>query len=117
MAEAWANVPQKRLCETISLLYTVNDIIVQPTENPPPIHPESTRRLTIEQELNIVEILAFLSATHADPLKVMAVCIEEGDKGDSLLIRLATNTGDCSDVVNGFQRMAKILERCALRGD
>ena len=75
------------------------------------------RQLTLRRERGLVEILAFLAATIDDPLKIMAVCVEESLTGDSLIIRVATNTGDCTDTVFGFQQIARILKRASKRGE
>jgi hypothetical protein len=117
MPNEWGNISRKRLMETITLLWTLKDIPGTPKENNLPVDGPSMRQLTIERERSIVEILAFLSATTDDPLKVMAVCVEESSGHDCLTIRLATNTGDCSDVEAGFRNMAKVLERSTKRGD
>ena len=102
--------------ETITLLWTLNEVPEDPKENTPPLQAQSTQQLTLEHEIAITEFLAFLSVTSDDSLKVMAVCIEEGHDHSSLIIRLASNTGDCSDAEIGFNQVARILEQSSLRG-
>ena len=60
--------------------------------------------------------LAFLSSISDNPLRVMAVCIEEHDNKEGITIRMASNTGDMSLVVNGFNKMAQVLEQAARQG-
>ena len=119
MAEPWGNVSNRRLMETIVILWALTDVPGGPAVRKPP-HPLSeglaTRQLSFEREMNFVEMLAFLSGTSDDPSKVMAVCIEESSTGDSLTIRLAANSGDCSEILDGFRRMAMTLEQSSRRG-
>jgi hypothetical protein len=119
MADSWGNVSRQRLMETIVILWTLTEVpggsnIHTPTRLP--LENQAARQLTFEREKGLVEILAFLSGTTDDPSKVMAVCIEEGSAGDSLTIRLASNSGDCSDALSGFKRIATILEQSSGRG-
>lgn len=119
MAESWGNVSRQRLMETIVVLWTLTEVpggsnIHTPTCLSP--ENQAARQLTFEREKSLVEILAFLSGTTDDPSKVMAVCIEEGSAGDSLTIRLASNSGDCSNVLSGFKSIAITLEQSSRRG-
>lgn len=119
MANPWGNVSNRRLMETIVILWTLTDVPGGPAVQKPPHTPSegpATRQLSFEREKSFVEILAFLSGTSDDPSKVMAVCIEESSTGDSLTIRLATNSGNCLKVLDGFRRMANILEQSSRRG-
>ncbi len=119
MADSWGNVSRQRLMETIVILWTLTEVPGGPKVRKP-VHLLSegpaTRQLTFEREKGLVQILAFLSGTTDDPSKVMAVCIEESSVGDSLTIRLATNSGDCSDVLPRFRGIATILEQSSRRG-
>ena len=119
MSDCWSSVSHQRLMETIVILWTLTEVpeipdVQKPTFIPPEGHKK--RQLTFEHEKGLVSILAFLSGTTDDPSKVMAVCIEEGISGDNIMIRLATNSGDCSDVVSGFSRIATILQESSRRG-
>ncbi|KAL9614940.1 MAG: hypothetical protein Q9167_000582 [Letrouitia subvulpina] len=69
------------------------------------------RKLSIERECTLVNHLAFLAAITDDPLKVMAVAVEESAVSSSITIRLATNHGDIKQVRDGFCQLAKILEQ------
>lgn len=118
---AWGSVNLKRLAENITLLRLLNEEPEQPAENPLPQHflqgtELPARRLTIERERDLVDNLAFLSASSDHPGKVMAVCVEEHQDAEGLTIRMAANTGDLQPVIEGFVRMAAILERAAAQG-
>lgn len=116
MADQWWSVPRKKLMENITLLWTLNEIIESPRENVMPDDEKSWRQLPYECEKTIADLLAFLSATHDDNCKIMAVCIEESRDHTQLAIRMASNTGDCLHVQRGFDEMAKILEQAHSRG-
>lgn len=116
MAGQWGNVSRKSLMENITLLWSLSEIIELPRENKLRESKESWRQLSIEQEKTVADVVAFLSATHDDNSKITAVCIEEARDHNHLLIRIASNTGDCSYVTNGLEEMAKTLERASRRG-
>jgi hypothetical protein len=111
-----SGVSRKRLLQNITLLWTLNQIPETPRENQLVSGTDRTHRLTVERENEIVANLAFLSATTKDYLKVMAVCVEEDDSGEAVTIRIASNTGNLSELVKGFSRLAKVLEQAARRG-
>lgn len=77
----------------------------------------STRKvLGLQREKELAESLAFLAATTDDPSKIVAACVEEGEAGKCLTIRLAVNNGGLDNVKIGFQRIARALERIAQAG-
>lgn len=102
--------------ENITLLKTLNEIVEAPRENTIREVDNSWRQLSIEREKTIADLLSFLSATHDDNSKIMAVCIEESPEHKHLTIRIASNTGDCAYVKDGLNEMARILERAHCRG-
>lgn len=109
----------KSLMEAIALLHMINQCPESPKDNQPPktlTNLSAAYQLSLQREKEIVDNLAFLSATTNDPTMVMAVCLEEARRGKSCTIRLTSNTGDLKDIVNGFNRIARILERAASRG-
>ncbi|KAL9099016.1 MAG: hypothetical protein Q9163_005423 [Psora crenata] len=106
--------------EAITLLYMLNECPESPKDNQPSKSLSvlsSIYQLPFQREKQIVENLAFLSATTNDPAKVMAVCLEEARDHRSCTIRLTSNTGGIDKVVLGFKLMAKILEQGASRGN
>jgi hypothetical protein len=117
MSDRWGSISRQRLMETIAILWTLTEVPGVPRDEELPPEIPTSRQLTLRHERGLVEMLAFLAATTDDPLKIMAVCVEETLTGDSLTIRVATNTGDCMDTVFGFQRIARILERTSKRGE
>lgn len=78
-----------------------------------PAHDQISQRprLSFQREKDLVEALAFLSATSEDPKKVTAVCIEEDLEHEACIIRLASNKGSLADVIVGFEEMAAILRK------
>lgn len=108
-------VTRQQLRQTISRLRTLNEIPEMPKENSLYSGIDATHHMSISREKEIVSNLEFLSATSDDCLKVMAVCFEEHRNGEGTTIRIASNTGDLSEVTNGFMMLAKVLEQAARR--
>ena len=109
----------KILMEAIALLYMINQFPESPKDNQPPqtlSTLSASYQLPLQCEKEIVDNLAFLSATTDDSTRVMAVYLEEARGHGSCTIRLTSNTGDLDEVVYGFNHMARILERAASRG-
>ena len=106
---------QKRLVENITLLWTLCKVPDRPKENQISGNDVKGRQLPLDRERQLVESFAFLSATTDDPRQVMAVCIEEDPDKIGMTIRLASNTGDLSQVTEGFNGIARTLEQAALR--
>ncbi len=115
-ASTWMKAPRQRLIDTITLLWTLNEIPDIPRINPLPDDFDATRQLTIERETDIADNFAFLSATTDDMHKVMAVCIEEDLDQEGLTIRVASNTGSLAETENRFKNITQVLEQAALRG-
>ncbi|EPE34262.1 hypothetical protein GLAREA_07275 [Glarea lozoyensis ATCC 20868] len=104
----------QQLRGSISHLGRLNPVPEQPREHIL-VSSGSTHQLSISRENEITSNLAFLSAIRDDSLKVMAVCIEEASNGKEITIRIASNTGDLSEVTSGFKRLARSLEQAARR--
>ncbi|OCT49038.1 hypothetical protein CLCR_04631 [Cladophialophora carrionii] len=71
---------------------------------------DAGRMLSLANERDIVDNLAFLSATSNEPEKVTAMCLEEGPGSDSCTIRIAMNSNKLSGLVADFDKIARILE-------
>lgn len=106
---------QKRLVENITLLYTLCEVPGEPKEHN--IHPghDEGRQLSRDRERQLTDSFAFISATTDDMLRVMAVGIEEDPDRNGMTVRLASNTGDLSDVTQGLNGIARTLEQASLR--
>jgi hypothetical protein len=120
-ATAWGRVERERLLGRIILLQLLNETFEKPSENSinePNIRDRTSaaRVLSLRREKELVEILAFLSASTDDPSKVIAVCVEEGHNGNALVVRMAVNNGGLENVKDGFEKMARVLERAATQG-
>jgi hypothetical protein len=111
-----SGISRKRLLQNITLLWTLKNVPEPPSQGILNFGAKSKHRLSLERENEIAGNLAFLSATTDDNLKVMAVCVEEHDSGEGITIRIASNTGNLSAVVKGFNRLAAVLEQAARRG-
>ena len=106
---------QKRLVENITLLWTLCDVPGQPKENKIHRGLDKGRQLPPDRERQLIDSFAFISASTDDMLRVMAVSIEEDPDKSGMTVRLASNTGDLSDVTQGFKGIARILEQASLR--
>ena len=106
---------QKRLVENITLLWTLCETPASPKENKLGGAQDEGRQLSWDRERQLVDSFAFISASTDDMLRVMAVCIEEDPDKQGLTLRLASNTGDLSHVIRGFDGIARSLEQATSR--
>ena len=106
---------QKRLVENITLLWTLCEIAGHPKENEIDGGHDEGRQLPWDRERQLVDSFAFISASTDDMLRVMAVCIEEDSDKQGMTLRLASNTGDLSHVIRGFNGIARSLEQATWR--
>jgi len=104
------------LMKVVTLLYMLNQFPESPKDNQQPQALPTLHQLSFQREKEIVDNLAFLSATTDDSTRVMAVCLEEARDRSSCTIRLTSNTDGLDEVVYGFKLIARILERAASRG-
>ncbi|KAL8917940.1 MAG: hypothetical protein Q9172_005631 [Xanthocarpia lactea] len=106
---------QKRLVENITLLWALCETPDHSRENELHGSYDEGRQLPLDRERQLVDSFAFISASTDDMLRVMAVSIEEDPDKIGTTIRLASNTGDLSYVLQGFSSIARTLEQASLR--
>ena len=106
---------RKRLAENIILLWALTETPGEPKECQLRASNDGARQLTVERERQLADDFAFLSATTDDTLRVMAVGLEEDLDQQGMTIRLASNTGDLTEVKEGFENIVQVLEQAALR--
>ena len=106
---------QKRLVENITLLWTLCEIPGHPKENKIKGGHDEGRQLSWDRERQLVDSFAFISASTDDMLRVMAVCIEEDPDKQGMTLRIASNTGDLTQVIQGFSSIARSLEQATWR--
>ena len=106
---------QKRLVENITLLWTLCEVPGHPKENRINGGLNKGRQLSWDRERQLVDSFAFISASTDDVSRVMAVCIEEDPDKQGMTLRLASNTGDLSHVIQGFNGIARSLEQATWR--
>ena len=107
---------QKRLIEDITMLWTLCETPGQPKEKAICGDCGEKRQLPLERERQLVDSFAFISASTDNMRRVTAVAIEEDHDKTGMTIRLASNTGDLSRVMQGFDGIARTLEQASLRG-
>ena len=74
------------------------------------------RVMSLQCEKELADSLAYLASLSDDPAHIVSVCTEESSGKESITINLTVNTGSLEKVIEGFQRMARILERAAQKG-
>jgi hypothetical protein len=121
MAVVWGEHERKRLLEMIFLLHLLNETLERPSENS--LSEQSiqdgkspARILSLRREGELVETLAFLAAYTDDPSRVVAVCVDESQHGNAMIVRMAVNNGSLVIAKEAFEKMARILERAAAKG-
>lgn len=117
---AWGRVSGQRLRENVTLLWLLGQEPEKPAESPIPQgvweDASSWRQLTVERERDLVDTLAFFSASSDDPEKVIAVCVEEQKDGQSMTIKIAANSGDMEPRKEALERIVSMLEHVASEG-
>ena len=118
---SWGITSLRVFRENLALLRILNDLPEEEKEHSLEDYlrrqgPNATsHRLSIERERDLVDHLAFLSATSDDPAKVMAVCVEENPQDpNTLTIRLAMNEGDLRILRTDYQKMTRVLEEISV---
>lgn len=121
-SHGWQNIDQAHLLQKVVLLQLLNRTPEKPSEisvSDLEAKDDSLfkRSISIQHEKELAESFAFLAATTNDPKKVVAACVEEGEKNRCLIVRLAINNGSLNHVIVGFERMAKIFKRVVQAGE
>ena len=104
------------MVENITLVWALCETPDEPKDNELNGSHDEGRQLPLDREKQLVDSFAFISASTDDMLRVMAVSIEEDPDKIGMTIRLASNTGDLSHVIQGFNSIARTLEQASLRG-
>lgn len=117
----WGTVSHQRLKENITLLWSLGREPGEPAENhiPQRFREKSSsfsRRLTFERERDLVDTIAFISASSEDPEDVIAVCVEEHEGQEGMTFRIAANRGDLQPRITALRRITSILEHVASEG-
>ena len=74
------------------------------------------RSMTVEQEAEIVSNLSFLSYRRKDPQTVTAICVEEDEDRQGLIVRMTVNGGAIAYVEDGLGQICAVLEQASRRG-
>ena len=101
--------------ENAALLWALAEVPEKPTENSIS-NVEGEWTLPITREIQLTEDLAFIASSKDDSNEVMAVCMEEGADKASIVIRVASNAGDLSHMVQNLQGIADLMVQAARRG-
>jgi hypothetical protein len=103
-----------RLAENITLLRKTHDKPVPPTRNDLPLTSSNDgRTLSFQNELNILQCLSYLSTYSDHPGLVMAMCVEEAPGNQRLIVTIATNNDNVTNLKRGVRGIVEILEKQA----
>ncbi|KAJ4268231.1 hypothetical protein NW762_002293 [Fusarium torreyae] len=116
--------PEAECTQNIALLYYLGRIGCRPQRNSidgceAVLRTGTGRTLSLQDERLLTSTLAFLSSIRDDPLKIMAVCVEEKKAG--LVVMVAANAKDSGNsspyldsVKQGFDRIFELLQQASL---
>lgn len=77
---------------------------------------QSSRKLLLIEEKQLADAFAFIASWKDNPDDVMAVCVEEGHSPDAAItIRVASNSGNPSGIVDRLRYVASIMMRATDR--
>ena len=111
-----SKVTREHLLQKISLLAILGPIREGEREHNLISSPGQERSVTIEQEAEIISNLSFLSYRRKDPQTVTAICIEEDEDRQGMIVRMAVSGGAIAYVEDGLRQICGILEEASRRG-
>ena len=97
------------LLDNATLLKTLNNVPERPRDNVYTGERSKSRRLTPEREQQLASSFAYLSANAKDVHKVRAASVEENPKEGGITIRVATNSGDLSNIKEGLEKIVSAV--------
>src|SRR5437667_9121550 len=106
-----SSVSRELLLQKITLIAMLGPLRVGPKENTLTLLPAQERRLSVEQEAEIVRNLSFLGNRRKDPQCVTAICMEEDPGGKGIVIRLAVSGTAISYAEEGLRQICTVLEQ------
>lgn len=124
----WASTDRERFNKNMLLLSLLNGVPNKPTKHHLRERSNDTSGdeiqegvvprtlLSVKDESDIAEALAFMTVMSNDRHAIMAVCIEQEEMEPGLTFRIAANSGDLSKVGQGLVKMGGVLEQAAQRG-
>lgn len=104
-----SNKSQQILLENETLLRALNKYPGPSQRYPYTGERSQDRKLSLGREEQLAGTFAYLSATTDDTRKVMAACVEEAAESRGLIVRLASNSGDLSEVKAGLETLARSI--------
>lgn len=106
-----SSVSRELLLQKISLIAMFGPLRIGPKENTLTSCPDHYRRLSVQQEAEIVRNLSFLCCRRKDPQSVTAICLEEDPIGNGLTVRLAVSGTATLYAEKGLRQICTLLER------
>jgi hypothetical protein len=106
-----SGISREQLLQKISLLAMLGGVREGLREHVLVSASSSKHILTVEQEAEIANNLAFLSRRRHDPRSVAAVAIEENEDGQGMTVRLCVNGETTLGVEEGLKEICRTLEQ------
>lgn len=111
-----SHVSRELLLQKITLLSILGPVRKGPKEYTLTSSPNQERKLSVDQEAEIVRNLSFLCCRRKDPLSVTAVCIEEVQDGQGLIVRMAVSGDVTIHAETGLKHICSVLEQASRCG-
>ena len=109
-------VSRERLLQKITLLAMLGPLRIGPKEHTLTSPLDQERRLSVEQEAEIVRNMSFLCYRRKDPHSVTAICVEEVQGGNGLIVRMAVSGTATSYAEEGLRQICSALEQVSRCG-
>ncbi|MCJ1310387.1 hypothetical protein MMC25_004051 [Agyrium rufum] len=110
------NSLRRRLAQALLMQHALNPQVAEPCVNIVSKSFEGDYQFSFELESSLAHSFAFLAYNIHDSKRIAAAYVVEGTDKESMTIYLSSNRGSMHDVVNGFQRLGRILEQAARGG-
>ncbi len=111
-----SSVSRELLLQKITLIVMLGPLRIGPKEYTLTSSLDQERRLSVEQEAEIVRNLSFLCYRRKDPHSVTAICIEEVPSGKGLVVRMAVSGTTTLHAEEGLRQICSLLEQVSRRG-
>jgi hypothetical protein len=111
-----SKVDREKLLQRISMLAMLDPIRDDPRRYSPNASSGPEFNLTIQQEAEFVDNLAFIAYRRRSSQEVTALCMEQDEDQNGILIRMAVNGDRISYIEDGLREICSSLEQIACDG-
>lgn len=111
-----SSVSRELLLQKIILIAMLGPLRIGLKEYTLTSSPDQERRLSVEQEAEIVRNLSFLCYRRKDSHSMTAICIEEVPSEKKLVVRMAVSGITTLHAKEGLRQICSLLEQVLRRG-